>query len=136
MNYTQNGFIISDDKALIQADRVHEMLSKTYWAAQRPFEANLKAIENSLCFGAYKYNVQVGFARVMTDYATTFYLCDVVVEEEYRGNGLGREMMKLIMKNEELSGLVGILYTRNAHKLYEQFNFESVEGVFMRKASN
>lgn len=129
-----DGFLVSDNKEFIQVETVCEMLASTYWADKRPKDVIQKSIENSLCFGVYDGKRQVGFARCVTDYATTFYLCDVIIENGYRGRGLGKAMMSAIVEHEELKNLVGLLGTRDAHGLYEKFGFEKrVDGSLMRK---
>lgn len=126
-------FCISDDKNLIQIDKVHELLAKTYWASNRSKVVIQKSIENSLCFGIYKDNVQIGFARCVTDYAFMYWLGDVIIDEKYRGQGLGKALMKCIKEHEYLVSLVGFLNTKDAHGLYEQFGFQNDQGTAMRK---
>ena len=81
-------FLISDDKTLIQPEIVFELFSKSYWAGERSLETIKKSIENSLCFGVYHVGKQVGFARCVTDYATIYWLADVIIDERFRGQGL------------------------------------------------
>ena len=124
------GYLLSDDKSLIQLDRVCEMLSTTYWAKDRPKDTIAKSIEHSLCFGVYQNGVQVGFARCITDYATMYYLCDVVIDEAHRGQGLGKALVKFITEHERLAGAMGVLGTRDAHGLYEQVGFICDDGMY------
>jgi len=134
MDFYHGEFLFSDDKSLIQADRAYEMLLKTYWADKRTKEAVRVAIENSLCFGIYKDGVQVGLARTVTDYGVLYYLCDVVIDESYRGQGLGKALMKAILEHEKLESLLGLLATDDAHSLYEKFGFHrDTRGTAMRK---
>jgi len=133
MDVAVNGYLISDDKNLLDINRVCEMLSNTYWAKNRSREANKKSIENSLCFGVYKDNLQVGFARCVTDYAVYYYLCDVTIEEKYRGHGLGKALMKFIAGHELLAPLLGLLGTEDACGLYEQFGFKVCTDTHMYK---
>jgi len=133
MDFEENGLLFSDEKALIQTDRAFEMLSKTYWADKRPKEAVARAIENSLCCGVYEDGLQIGFARVVTDYAVLYYLCDVVIDERYRGRGIGKTLVKAIDGHEKLSGQMGLLATKDAHGLYEQFGFKKDPVTAMRK---
>ncbi len=122
-------FQISADKSLLQIDRIHAFLStKAYWCLGIPRETIAKAIDNSICFGAYDDNgltsVQVGFARVVTDSATFAWICDVYVEESARGNGLAKTLMAAVMAHPQLQGLRRIcLGTHDAHELYKQFGF-------------
>ncbi|MCL2408960.1 MAG: GNAT family N-acetyltransferase [Oscillospiraceae bacterium] len=123
-------YLISDDKNLIQSDRVFEMLSGTYFAKGRTKDTIQKSIDNSMCFGIYIDDVQVGFARCITDYATTYYLCDVVVDENYRGQGLGKALTKFITEHEFLATSMGVLGTEDADGLYEKFGFIRDQGMY------
>lgn len=109
------------------------MLRKTFWAQDRPEDVILKSIENSLVYGIYHDNEQVGFARVLTDYATAYYISDVVIDEAHRGIGLGKKLIKNIVEDEQLINLLGILATLDAHGLYQQFGFISSGERFMYK---
>jgi GNAT superfamily N-acetyltransferase len=134
MEIEYQSFKISDQTSLLQIDRIHAMLIKSYWAQARSRETIEKAIQHSVCFGAYVEGVQVGFARCVTDYATIFWLCDVIVDEAYRGRGIGKALMEAVSSCEELQGLSGILMTRDAHGLYEKHGFAVVDpGRTMRK---
>ena len=125
--------LISQDKGLLQIERIQDMLSKSYWAQKRTKGAIRKSIQNSICYGVYIEKVQVGFARVITDYATTYYLCDVIIDEAYRGKGLGKELMNLIVHDTLLKPLLGILATQDAHGLYEQYGFVKNGERFMSR---
>lgn len=129
MEIAENGFIFSDDKNKIDITAVHRFLSTaSYWAMGIPFETVEKSVKNSLCFGIYKDKRQVGFARWITDAATFAYLADVYIEEEFRGQGLSKSLMSLMMFHEDLQGLRRYqLATRDAHSLYQQFGFEPLE---------
>ncbi len=127
-------FLISDDKNLLQLERIYELLHGTYWAKERSRETIARAIENSLCFGVYIDGLQVGFARCVTDYATTFLLVDVIIDERHRGRGLGKELVPFILSHEQLQGLTGTLATRDAHGLYAKFGFVPVDpNLYMRR---
>ncbi|HYF75256.1 MAG TPA: GNAT family N-acetyltransferase, partial [Candidatus Nitrosocosmicus sp.] len=82
-----------------------------------------KSIENSLCFGVYDAERQVGFARVVTDYSVMYWLCDVFVDEEYRGQGVGKLLVEYVVNHHDLKELNGILATRDAQGLYEKYGF-------------
>jgi GNAT superfamily N-acetyltransferase len=129
MEIADKGFIFSDDKNKIDITAVHHFLStSSYWALGIPLETVAKSIKNSLCFGIYKDQQQVGFARWVTDGATFAYLADVYVLPEHRGQGLSKSLMSLMMFHEELQGLRRYqLATRDAHTLYQQFGFEALE---------
>ncbi|WP_316784277.1 GNAT family N-acetyltransferase [Pedobacter frigiditerrae] len=128
MEITENDFIFSDDSNLVDVKAVHNYLStQSYWAKEIPFELVKRSIENSLCFGIYKDGKQAGFARWVTDKATFAYLCDVYIEEAFRGLGLSKKLMSLMMFHPDLQGLrTYCLATLDAHGLYAQFGFKPV----------
>lgn len=120
----QENFMVSTDKSKLDLFVIHAFLTKSYWATNIPFEIVKKSIENSLCFGVYDNGKQVGFARIISDYATFAYLADVFVLPENRGNGLSKFLMQTIKTHPELQNLRRwMLATKDAHKLYEKFGF-------------
>jgi len=124
----------SDNKSLISIDKVCELLGNSYWANNRKRETTVKAIENSICIGIYLKKEMIGFARIVTDYATMYWLCDVIIDTQYRKNGLGKKLIEIITKMKELDGMFGILATRDAQKLYEKYGFKKVDAEkYMRK---
>jgi GNAT superfamily N-acetyltransferase len=128
--YRRDGYIISTDKARLDVAFIHEYLSRrAYWALGRPLGMTQRAIENSLCFGVYAGEAQVGFARVVTDYATFGWLCDVFILESQRGQGLARWLVETVVAHPELLGLRQIiLATRDAHALYRNYGgFRALE---------
>lgn len=127
------GFCISDDPTKLRPERVHAMLQKSYWAAERSLETIERSMEHSLCFGVYFNGEQIGFARCVTDYATMFWLCDVIVDERYRGRGLGKALIEAALNHEKLRGLKGFLATRTAQGLYARYGFEPLDVRFYRK---
>ncbi len=125
----QNGeFTISTDRTRLQTDAIHRFLSEeSYWANNRTKEQTLTAIKNSLPFGVYTGENQIGFARVVTDYATFAYLGDVYILKDFRGKGLSKWLMDVIVGHPELQGLRRwILATKDAHTLYEKFGFHAL----------
>jgi GNAT superfamily N-acetyltransferase len=97
MDWQQGDFLISTDKSRLNISYIHQYLSnESYWAAGIPVQIVEKSIENSICFGIYKDNEQIGFARLITDQATFGYLADVFVDKEYRGQGLAKWLMQII----------------------------------------
>jgi GNAT superfamily N-acetyltransferase len=118
-------FVISTDRARVDLGVVHEFLTNCYWAKGIPRDVVARSIEHSLCFGVYDgKGQQVGFARVISDFATYAYLGDVFILDSHRGQGLGKWLMECIMQHPALQGLRRwSLVTRDAHGLYEQFGF-------------
>lgn len=124
----RDGFCISTDKTKLDVDSIHWFLStKAYWSLNIPKETVQTAIENSLCFGVYQNEKQVGFARIISDFSTIAYLGDVYILEEYRGNGLSKWLMETIMSHPHLQGLRRwILLTGDAHGLYRKFGWTDI----------
>ena len=115
---------ISTDKSLLDFDMIYNYLSlRSYWAAGRPMDVIRDSVEGSLVFGMYKNEQQIGLTRVITDYATFAYMSDVFVLEEFRGQGLGKWMMKVVTEHPDLQRGWWMLATRDAHGLYEQVGF-------------
>ena len=118
--------LVSTDAARLDMEVIHGFLSRSYWSAGIPRETLERAIRNSLCFGVYLNEAQMGFARVITDRATFAYFADVFILETHRGRGLSKLLMEAIMAHPDLQGLRRFsLSTRDAHGLYRQFGFES-----------
>lgn len=118
--------LVSTDPARLDLDVIHGFLSgSSYWAPGIPRETVARSIRHSLCFGAYDGECQVGFARVMSDYATFAYVSDVFVLPSHRGRGIGKHLMTCITGHPALQGLrIWTLFTRDAHGLYRQFGFK------------
>ena len=118
-------FTISTAKSRLDIGVIHKFLSEeSYWAANRSLEKTQIAIENSICFGLYHSESLIGFARVVSDKATFAYVGDVFVLDEYRGRGLSKWLMEVIVEHPELQGLRRwILATKDAHGLYAQYEF-------------
>lgn len=116
---------ISSERARMDVDAIHRYLSEeSYWAAGIPRDVVERSIANSLCFGAFDDGTQIGFARVITDFATFAYLADVFVLPSHRGRGVSKRIMEAAMAHPDLQGLRRWhLVTRDAHGLYAQFGF-------------
>jgi N-acetylglutamate synthase-like GNAT family acetyltransferase len=124
MTIVKDNFSVSTDISRLDINVIHGFLSSSYWAENIPVETVRKSIEGSMCFGVYDKNRQIGFARMITDKATFAYLADVFILEEYRGRGLSKWLMEIIMSSPELQGLRRImLATRDAHGLYKKSGF-------------
>ena len=116
---------IDTDRNRLDVPLIHGFLTSSYWAEGIPIDVVRRSIEGSLCFGIYEDGRQVGFARVISDYATFAYLADVFVLESHRGRGLSKKLMAAIVAHPQLQHLRRwLLATRDAHRLYEQFGFQ------------
>lgn len=124
----KNEFCISNDKAKLNLDTIHNFLStKAYWALNIPKDKVQTSIQNSLCFGVYHNEKQMGFAKVISDFSTIAYLGDVFILEEYRGRGLSRWLIESIKSHPNLQGLRRwILLTGDAHELYRKFGWTNL----------
>ncbi|MBY0413827.1 MAG: GNAT family N-acetyltransferase [Bdellovibrionales bacterium] len=123
MDHTISEIILSSNFSDIDMEFVVKEIQGTYWANNRSREMILLSISHSLCYSAFIKGNQVGFMRVITDYATFAYLCDVVVEKKSRGKGIGQKMLKEVLANPELKNVMWTLRTKDAHSLYEKFGF-------------
>jgi len=124
MEWTKGDFVITTDRTKIDVSYVHWFLTHSYWAEGIPLAIVEKSIESSICFSVVYINHQVGFARVITDQATFAYLADVFIDENFRGRGLSKWLMEIIMNHPDLQGFRRfLLATRDAHRLYAQFGF-------------
>ena len=124
-NFVSKNYHISTDRSKLNINVIHKFLSEeAYWSKNIPMDVVKKSIENSFCFGLYYNEEQIGFARLITDYATYAYLADVFILSSHRGKGLGAMLMDEIMNHPELKNLRRIsLATSDAHGLYEKFGF-------------
>ena len=131
-------YVILDGADKMKLEDIVRLLRMTYWADRRPVEQIERSVRNSSCYGVWLADEKklVGFARVISDYATTYYLCDVIVDPAYRGRGLGSALVSYIVALPAYEGLRGILITRDAHALYRQFGFEVLNDRAMVKALN
>jgi GNAT superfamily N-acetyltransferase len=125
VTFEKDGFTISTDPARLDVTAIHRFLSEeAYWAKGRPREVVERSIEHCLCFGVYEGQRQVGFARVLTDYAVMGYLMDVFILPDYRGHGLGKWLVQCILAHPALLDVKSwMLATRDAHGLYAQYGF-------------
>jgi GNAT superfamily N-acetyltransferase len=121
-------FLISTDKLKLDLEVIHDFLAnQSYWALGRDLEVIKRGIENSLNFGIYQGDCQIGFARVVTDYATFAWLADVFVLKKYRGQGLGKWLIDVILSHPRLQGFRRwALATKDAHELYRNFGFDEL----------
>lgn len=124
-------YIIKTGFSNMQIDNIYRLLHTSYWAQDRSKEAIIKSMENSLCFGVFDGEKQIAFARVFTDYVTTYYACDIIVDMTYRGQGIGKQLVGYIVEYPDLKSLKGVLGTKDAHALYRQYGFQSADANMM-----
>ncbi|HKU28812.1 MAG TPA: GNAT family N-acetyltransferase [Candidatus Sulfotelmatobacter sp.] len=131
VEFHRGDFVVSTDPARLDLDVIHDFLTHCYWARGIPRQTVARSIEHSLCFGIYDGSgTQVGFGRVITDFATVAYLGDVFVLQSHGGRGLSKFMMDCIMQHPALQGLRRwILLTRDAHGLYKNFGFTPLKSA-------
>jgi len=129
--HSVGSYTISDDPARLDLKAMHAYLRRAYWSEEIPYGVLERAVQGSLCIGAYDMTgAQVGLARFISDYATFCYVCDVYVLEEHRGQGLSKAMLATALEHPKLQGLRRwVLVTKDAHGLYRQFGFDSVAQV-------
>ena len=135
MDIINEGLIITDDKEKMQFNLIVEMLQNTYWARKWSKETIKVAMENSMCFGVISEGKQIAYARCVTDNATMYWLCDVVVSYEYRNQGIGKKLIHFIVTHNKLKSLMGILSSNHAKDFYKKYGFKlSVNGFMIKTA--
>jgi len=122
--------IISDDNSKLDVELIHKFLTSSYWAEGRTLDEVKNSIENSICFGVYKNDRQIGFARVVSDLTLIAYLMDVFIIEEYRGKGNSKLLLKRIFEDDRFKRVKKwMLATKDAHSLYAEFGFKKIKNV-------
>lgn len=117
-------YTVTTDPARMDVDVIHGYLARAYWSAGMPRTTLVRAMRYSLCFGLFEWDAQIGFVRVVTDYTTFAYVCDVFVLESHQGKGLGTWMMQCVRQHPEIQGLRRWhLVTHDAHALYSKIGF-------------
>ena len=120
-------YYISSEKP-INLDQLMPLMKQTYWAADRSKADVLTTLQKSVCFGAYdESDTLVGFARVVTDFVSLWYLCDVIVDEKHRGQGIGKMLMAAVVADERFAKAPALLKTKDAHGLYRKYGFSDVD---------
>ncbi len=116
---------ISTERDKLDIHFIHEFVTHSYWGKGRTIETMKTCIDNSLNFGVYLKNKQIGFGRLVTDYGQFAYIMDIFIDPDYRGKGYSKQLMKYIMDLKELSSVkIWRLATSDAHGLYEQFGYK------------
>jgi GNAT superfamily N-acetyltransferase len=135
MKWHKDNYLVTDDISVVDIDFVTEELNKTYWAEGRTREMVEESLKYSVMFSMFDGKRMIGFARVVTDYSTFAWLCDVYVHPDYRGNGLGVWLMECVYNHPSTEVWINLLATRDAHGLYEKFGFERKECMIKKDES-
>mgnify|MGYP006304213163 CR=1 FL=1 len=128
--WTRDGLRMTDDPAQVDVAAVRGLLQQSYWGRNRTEDVIEQSVAHSLCLSVFDGEKQVGFLRMVTDYTTISWLCDVLVDEQHRGRGIGKWIVETAMALPELHSCRTILITRDAHGLYERFGFERCEAMW------
>ncbi|WP_010240370.1 GNAT family N-acetyltransferase [Clostridium arbusti] len=127
IDYKKDNFYITTDFEKIDIDVICSLLEQSYWANSRKRDIIIKSLENSLCFSLFHKDRQIGLTRVITDYATFAYLCDVIIDKEYRHKRLGVWFLECVFKHPNLQNLRRwCLATKDAHEFYKKFGFKNL----------
>jgi len=122
---TNDNLTISTDPARLDLDAICEMLTRAYWAKGRTKAVIARYVQYSLVFGVYDGPRQIGLARIVSDFTTFAWLCDVFIHEDYRGRGIGKWLIETVLAHPDLQGLRRfLLATSDAHGLYQQYGFQ------------
>ena len=128
MEIYKDDYCISDQHDRLDYNVIHNFLTRAYWCEGRTFEEVRESCKNSICFGLYKGNDQIGFARIVSDRLFIAYLMDVFILPEFRGRGLSMWLMDVILNHSDLKKVeTWMLATRDAHTLYGKFGFEALD---------
>lgn len=117
----------------VNSTAVKKLLEQSYWAKDRPLDVIESSIAHSLNFGVFQENELVGYGRVVTDFSTIYWLCDIIIDSKHRGQGLGKKLVSTITTHKAITDIRGILATADAHGLYAQFGFEKIPDRYMSK---
>jgi len=127
MEDKKENIFVSTDKSKLDIALIHEFLTNSYWGKGRTLEQVQTTIDNTICFGIYKDNEQIGFARVLTDKVVFAYLMDVFILDKQRGKGYSKILLDEIFKYQNFAEIgKWFLGTRDAHNLYRQFQFVEI----------
>lgn len=123
-----NGFRVTNNPDEIKLSDIEALIKQTYWAKNRPSSVIEKAFNNSMNFSLYDDEKMIGYSRVITDYATNAYICDVVIDERYRGKGIGQILIKFTLDHPDLKDIRRVcLLTKDAQGFYSKFGFDNLE---------
>lgn len=124
MKKIEGEYVFTDDAMRIKVNEVCNLLRQSHWAKNRSYEAIAKTMQTSLCFAIYHNDIQIGFARVVSDYAVYSLILDVIIDEKYRGIGLGKKLIEFINSHPGIQSTDKVLWTKYAEKLYLKCGFK------------
>lgn len=133
MEWTKGKYLVTDDTSMINLDFVERSLKASYWADDRPKSIIEKSLSESTVLSLFQDNKQIGLARVVSDFVTFAWLCDVVVDPQYRGEGLGKWIIDCCLEHPSTNVRLVLLATRDAQTLYEKFGFIRRESMILRR---
>ncbi|MCF8000540.1 MAG: GNAT family N-acetyltransferase [Halanaerobiales bacterium] len=136
MKIKNDNLLISDDKTKLDNDKIHEMLLNSYWASKRSKEEINTSIKHSICFGLYKNNKMIGFARALSDRTVSSWIYDFIIDKDYRHEGLGKWFFKNIIKHKVLINTKIYLTTKDAQGLYKKYGFKEKEALVKNPINN
>ena len=123
-----NSYYISTEKSLLNINKIWILLTECFWSKNIPIEYVDRFIKFSLCFGVYQYsdNQLIGFGRVISDYTTYAYICDIIVDSDHRGKGVASTLIRTIMSHDDLQGLKtwSLRTTEEARSIYLKNEFK------------
>ena len=131
--YSKGNYYIYDDRNKVQLDDVKSLLKQSYWASDRDVETIQISINNSICFSLFHNKKQIGFGRVVTDFASVAYISDVIIDSKHRTQGLGKWLVNTIVNDSRWKSKLQLLVTDDAHSLYEEFGFSSSHKLMSTK---
>ena len=129
MIWRKDNFTISTEKKHVDIDILHKMLKNSYWAKDRSRKEVEASVTNSLCFSLLRGKEQIGFARVITDTMAYAIILDMLIGEDYRGQGLGKWLIQCICDYPEIKSLRQVLWTSNADDFYRKKGFEEMSNI-------
>ena len=136
MNKIKDNFMITDQTNKIDKEFVLKSLNQTYWAEKRTKQINDTAIDHSICPSLFEGEKQIGFTRIVTDYATFAWIADVFIDPQYRGLGLGKWLVENTVNHEKIKDVgLKLLKTKDAHELYKKYGFYDDVCMALRKES-
>ena len=126
MNWNKKDFTISSEPERVDINALYHMLRRSYWAKDRTREEVEKTVANSICFSLFNGEEQIGFARVLTDRVAYAVILDMIIREDFRGQGLGKWLMQCIFEYPGIAPLRHVLWTTDAYNFYKKLGFHEM----------